>query len=129
LLKKSEELGVFDGGKIYRVTVIRRISLRGTSPFTPFRGVACIFIHTLDFLVVKSAVQYPTAIQSLPGMILIKQPTSEGAHPPCGASIFCSITVSVQQKIQLAICHVANKFCPEQGQKKCEVRALKKRLR
>lgn len=40
----------------------------------------------------------------------------EDLRPPCGASIFCSKTVSVQQKIQLAICFSANKICPEQGQ-------------
>jgi len=54
--------------------------------------------------VVKSAVQYPTAIQSLPGMIHKNNRLRRVFSPPCGASVFCSRTCFVQQKTQLAIC-------------------------
>jgi hypothetical protein len=116
LLKHREKSGVFYGCKIYRVSVISQIILRGSPPFTPFRGVTCILIHTSDFFsgtIRRSGICRQSIIARNDS---ISNPTSEGVRPPCGASIFCSKTVSVQQKIQLAICHVANKICPEQGQ-------------
>jgi hypothetical protein len=50
----------------------------------------------LDFLVVKSAVQYPTAIQSLPGMIPKNNRLRRVFTPPLWGKHF------LQQKLKVA---------------------------